>query len=211
MQPLNHRRVLSLCLAIFGAATGWQPVAFGAPQAPAPKPDNEPELKIVILEGEEGVNIIKKKTAVRPVVEVRDKNNAPVSGAAVVFLLPQTGPGGTFATGGKMMTVITDSSGRAASGAFQPSGTGQFKIQVTASHQGRSASSVIAQTNQLGAAAGMSGGMIAAIVAGAAGAAVGLAVGLGGSKDKAPSSPPVDTTPRATIGVGGGPVFTPPR
>ena len=111
------------------------------------------------------------------------------------------------------MTVVTDSSGRAASGAIQPSGTGQFKIQVTASHQGRSASTAIAQTNQLGAAAGLSGGAIAAIVGVAAGAAVGLAVGLGGGKDKAPSSPstPVDTTPRATIGVGGGPVFTPPR
>jgi hypothetical protein len=209
MRPLNYRSVLSLCLAVFGAATGWQPAAFGAQQAP--KPESESELKIVILEGEDGVNLIKKKTAVRPVVEVRDKNNAPVSGAAVVFLLPQTGPGGTFATGGKMMTVVTDSSGRATSGVIQPSGTGQFKIQVTASHQGRSASSSIAQTNQLGAAAGLSGGMIAAIVAAAAGAAaVGLAVGLRGGNNNAGSSP---STPAAsaTIGVGGGPVFTPPR
>jgi hypothetical protein len=212
MRPLTHRNVLSICLAVLGAATGWQPAALGAQQTQAPKPESEPELKIVILEGEEGVNIIKKKTAVRPVVEVRDKNNAPVAGAAVVFLLPQSGPGGTFATGGKMMTVVTDSSGRATSGVIQPSGTGQFKIQVTASHQGRSASSSIAQTNQLGAAAGMSGGMIAAIVAGAAGAAVGLAVKLSGGKNNtgssAPNSPPVAS---ATIGVGGGPVFTPPR
>ncbi len=214
MRPLNHRSVLSLCLAVFGAATGWQPALFGAQQTQASKPDSEPELKIVILEGEEGVNIIKKKTAVRPVVEVRDKNNSPVSGAAVVFLLPQSGPGGTFATGGKMMTVVTDSSGRATSGAFQPSGTGQFKIQVTASHQGRSATSVIAQTNQLGAAAGLSGGAIAAIVGvAAAGAVTGLALGLRGGNGNAPSSSsaPAGTTPRATIGVGGGPVFGPPR
>ena len=90
------------------------------------------------------------------VVEVRDRNNAPVAGASVVFLLPQTGASGTFATGGKMMTVVTNASGRATSGVFQPIGTGQLKIQVTASFQGHSASTAIAQTNQLGAAAGMS-------------------------------------------------------
>lgn len=209
MQLINHRSVLSLCLAVFGAATGWQPVAFAVQQAP--KPESEAELKIVILEGEDGVNIIKKKTAVRPVVEVRDKNNAPVSGAAVVFLLPQHGAGGTFATGGKMMTVVTDSSGRATAGAFQPSGTGQFKIQVTASHQGRTASQTIAQTNQIGAAAGMSTGAIVAIVGVVAGAAAGLVIGLSGDKEKPTPTPPVDPTPRATIGVGGGPVFGPPR
>lgn len=211
MRLLDHRRVLSLCLAVLGAATGWQPAGFAAQQAQASKPESEPELKIVILEGEEGVNIIKKKTAVRPVVEVRDKNNSPVSGAAVVFLLPQSGPGGTFATGGKMMTVVTDSSGRATAGAFQPNGTGQFKIQVTASHQGRSASTAIAQTNQLGAAAGLSGGMIALIVGVAAGAATGLAVGLSGGNGKSSGTPPATTTPSATIGVGGAPVFGPPR
>ena len=207
MTTLNCRSVLSLCLAVCGAVSGWQPAAFGAQQEQAPKPDSEPELKIVILEGEDGVNIIKKKTAVRPVVEVRDKNNSPVSGAAVVFLLPQYGPSGAFANGSKMMTVMTDSSGRATSGAFQPSGTGQFKIQVTASHRGRTASSVIAQTNMLGAAAGLSAGALVAIIGVAAGAATGLAVGLTRGDDKAS----VDSTPRATIGVGGGGVFGPPR
>ena len=208
MTAFNCRSVLSLCLAVCGAVTGWQPAAFGAQQTQAPKPESEPELKIVILEGEDGINIIKKKTAVRPVVEVRDKNNSPVSGAAVVFLLPQYGPSGAFANGSKMMTVMTDSSGRAASGAFRPSGTGQFKIQVTASHRGRSASSVIAQTNMLGAAAGLSAGALVAIIGVAAGAATGVAVGLTrGGNDKAS----VDSTPPTTIGVGGGGVFGPPR
>jgi hypothetical protein len=131
----------------------------------------------------------------------------------VVFLLPQYGASGTFASGGKMMTVVTNSSGRATAGVFQPVGTGQFKMSVTASYQGHSATTAIAQTNTAGAAAGVSGGVIAAIVGVAAGAAVGIAVGLGGGNDQPPSPgpPPVDPTPRATIGVGGSPVFSPPR
>ena len=37
-------------------------------------------LRIVVLEGEGAVNIIQQKTAVRPLVEVRDSNNLPVPG-----------------------------------------------------------------------------------------------------------------------------------
>ena len=161
------------------------------------------------------MNFIKKKTAVRPVVEVRDRNNAPVAGASVVFLLPQYGPGGTFVNGSKMMTVVTDSTGRATAGGIQPSGTGAFKINVTASHQGRSASTAISQTNQMAAAAaaGMSGATIGIIAGAAAAAAVGLGVGLTRGKSNNAGSggvtqPPV---PAATIGAGGGPVFSPPR
>ena len=40
-------------------------------------------LHVVVIEGEDAVNIIQQKTAVRPVVEVRDRNNVPVSGAIV--------------------------------------------------------------------------------------------------------------------------------
>lgn len=206
---MSCRSVLSVFLAAAVAITTGQAPVSGAQQAP--QPAAESELRIIVLEGEDGVNVIKKKTAVRPVVEVRDRNNSPVAGAAVVFLLPQHGPGGNFLTGGKMVTVITDSAGRATAGAFQPVGTGQFKMTITASHQGRTASTTITQTNAAGAA-GLSGGAIAAIVGVAAGAAVGLAVGLGGGNgSQPPAAPPVDSTPRATIGVGGGPVFTPPR
>ncbi len=206
MPLTRYRSILSVVLALLGATTGWQAAA-----APA-----DAELKIVVLEGEDGINVIKKKTAVRPVVEVRDRNDAPVAGASVAFLLPQTGAGGTFATGGKMMTVTTDSAGRATAGAFQPSGTGPFKLNVTASHQGRSASAVISQTNIAGAAAGISTGAIAAIVGIVAGAAVGVAVGLSGGNDKpstTPTSPttPTVTTPTATIGIGGSPAFSTPR
>ena len=49
-------------------------------------------LRIVVIEGEDSVNIIGQGTAVPTVVEVRDRNDLPVSGASVLFLL---GEGGT--------------------------------------------------------------------------------------------------------------------
>ena len=69
--------LLVLLLAIAGR--GSMVIAQGGP-APA-------ALKIVVLEGEAGVNIIDQKTAVAPVVEVRDRNDAPVVGAQVTFLI----------------------------------------------------------------------------------------------------------------------------
>ena len=42
-------------------------------------------FRVVVIEGEDAVNIIQQKTAVRPLVEVRDRNNLPVSGALVTF------------------------------------------------------------------------------------------------------------------------------
>jgi hypothetical protein len=168
------------------------------------------ELKIIVIEGEDGVNIVKKKTAVQPVVEVRDRNNLPVAGVSVTFALPATGPSGTFLSGAKSLTVMTNSSGRAAVASLHPVGSGAFKIDVTASFQGRVATATISQTNYLTAAAaasagaagggtggGLSTAAVVGIVAGvAAAAAVGLAVGLSGGGKKAP---PVTAT---TIGLG---------
>src|SRR5688572_15794414 len=44
-------------------------------------------LRIVVLEGEGAVNIIQQKTATAPVVEVRDQNDLPASGATVRFAI----------------------------------------------------------------------------------------------------------------------------
>ncbi len=74
---------------------------------------NQDGLTIKVLEGEDGVNIIQKNTAVKPVVEVRDRNNLPVAGATVVFILPDSGPSATFARGSRVLTVRTNSAGRA--------------------------------------------------------------------------------------------------
>ncbi len=71
-------------------------VARAAPQAPAPA-----KLNIVIVEGEGAINNIRQRTAREPIVQVEDENHRPVAGAAVLFLLPENGPGGTFANGAR--------------------------------------------------------------------------------------------------------------
>jgi hypothetical protein len=213
-------------LLVIGTVPGWQETAAG--QIPAPAQADTAALRIVVLEGEDGVNIIKKKTAVRPVVEVRDRNNSPVAGAAVTFLLPNFGPTGNFAQGGKVFTTVTDATGRATASSFQPSGAGTFQINVSASYQGQRGTTTISQTNFMtaaaaaaggaaGAGAGTGGGISAAtigiIVGVAAAAAVGVAVGVsrGGGNTPASAAAPAPV-PTATIGgVSGGPVFSGPR
>jgi hypothetical protein len=50
--------------------------------ASQPQPANKAALKIVVLEGENAVNIIQQKTATVPVIQVRDQNDLPVAGVA---------------------------------------------------------------------------------------------------------------------------------
>jgi hypothetical protein len=71
-------------------------------------------LRIVVIEGEDSVNISQQKTAVATVVEVRDRNNLSVAGASVVFLLG--GSGGRTAVlnnGLSQVSVTTNAAGRA--------------------------------------------------------------------------------------------------
>ena len=70
-----------------------------------------PALRIVVIEGENAVNVIQQKTAVAPVVEVRDRNDQPVAGAVVRFAI--RGGKGTFG-GPNTVTVTTNGAGRAA-------------------------------------------------------------------------------------------------
>jgi hypothetical protein len=147
----------------------------GSAQAPA--------LKIVVVEGEGGVNIIQQKTAVRPLVEVRDRNNLPVPGAAVTFTIGGGGQSAAFAGGVQTLTVTTNAAGQAAASGLNAIGSGAFQIQVQAAYQGQIATAAISQTNfataaaaaQAGAgggAAGGGGGMSATTI-GIVGAAVG--------------------------------------
>jgi hypothetical protein len=104
-------------------------------------------LQILVISGEDGVNIIQKNTAVQPVVEVRDRNNLPVAGALVTFMLPGRGNPATFANAAKQITLTTDSTGRATVNSLQAMGKGSFKIQINASYQGQTATTSISQTN----------------------------------------------------------------
>lgn len=133
-------------------------------------------LRIVVLEGEGAVNILQQKTAVRPLVEVRDRNNVPVAGASVTFTIGGGGQGAVFAGGAQTLTVTTNAAGQAAASGFSAVSSGAVQIQVQAVYQGQIATAAISQTNfataaaaaQAGASAG--GGSAAGGTAGAGGA-----------------------------------------
>ncbi len=178
-----------------------------------------PQLNVVVLEGEGAINNIKQRTARETIVQVQDENHKPVAAAAVVFLLPNDGPGGTFADGSKSVTVMTDSQGQAVMPKMQPNtAAGKFQIRVTASSQGRQTSTMINQTNAVAgggaaggsSAAGISGKTIGIIVAVAAAGAVGAVVGLKGGKSNN-STPSPTPTPTGTISVGSGASVGPPQ
>jgi hypothetical protein len=110
-------------------------------------------LQITILDGDEAMNNIRQRTAREPIVQVEDENHKPVAGAAVTFLLPNDGPGGTFAGGARTMTVTTDSKGQAVGRGLHPNhAAGRYQIRVSASFQGLTAQAIINQTNQAGGA-----------------------------------------------------------
>ena len=104
-------------------------------------------LRIVVQEGQAAVNVLASNSAVSPVVEVRDKNDKPVVGARVFFVLPKEGPRALFADGGNSVSVATGRDGRAKAAAMRPVGIGKFEIAIQADYRGQIASSTITQTN----------------------------------------------------------------
>jgi hypothetical protein len=148
-------RSLGLVL-VFGLASPLVTSAFA--QAPAHS------LSLVIVEGDGAINNIRQRTAREPIVQVEDENHKPVAGAAVIFLLPEHGAGGTFADGSHSLSVVTNSQGRAAARGIHLNSTqGSFQIQVNASFQGMTASTAISQSIAAGAAGAGSGTAGAAI------------------------------------------------
>ena len=133
-------------------------------------------LRIVVVEGEDGVNIIGRGTAVPTVVEVRDRNDLPVSGASVLFLLGEGGTA-TLNAGLSQVAVTTNALGQAAV-TVNPLASGAVQLQVSAAFQGQTATAAIVQTNVATAATagGAAGG-----AAGTAGAGGGTGGGAGGA------------------------------
>jgi hypothetical protein len=130
-----------------------------------------PTLKILVIEGEDAVNIVQQKTAVAPVVEVRDRNDQPVSGAVVTFAIRS---GRASFSGARTLMVTTNAAGRAVAGGLAPTGSGAVQITASAAFQGQTAVATIVQTNVMttaGAAggAGAGGGSTAGGATGGAG------------------------------------------
>ena len=84
------------------------------------------KFHIVVIEGDAGVNIIQQKTAVAPVMEVRGRNDQPVAGATVVFLI--NGRRASFARGARQVSLVTDAGGRATAAGLSPARSGAFQI-----------------------------------------------------------------------------------
>ena len=172
------------------------PIAVALAQ-PAP-------LQIVVLEGEGAVNIIQQKTAVSPLVEVRDANNLPVPGATVTFTIGGGQPA-AFAGGTPTLTVTTNATGQAVASGLNATGPGAIRIQVQAAHQGRIATTAITQTNFATAAAAAAAG--AAVQAGGAAAGAGSGAGAAAGAGAAGGGG-LSATTIAIVGaaVGGGAV-----
>ncbi len=174
---------------------------------------NPASLQIIIVEGEGAINNVKQRVNREPIVQVEDENHKPVAGAAIIFFLPNDGPGGTFANGSSTLTTTTNAQGQAvARGIRFNNQAGPMQIRVTASFAGQTASAIISQTNVLGVAASgaAAGGMSLAtklLIIGAvvgAGVAAGVVIanhsGGGGSMATTPST--ITITP-GTVTVGG--------
>ena len=133
-------------------------------------------------------------------------------GATVTFLLPDSGPGGTFADGARMLNIQTDAKGQAVGRGLKPNATaGRFLIRVNVSYHGETASTTITQINAIpaGATKGGSGKkfLIIALIGGAA--AGGLAAALGGKSGSSPVSTPVTNTPGTVLVPGAPSIQTP--
>jgi hypothetical protein len=109
-----------------------------------------PALKIVVIAGEDAVNVIQQRTATAPVIEVRDRNDQPVAGAVVNFAI--RGGRATF-QGARVLSVTTDAAGRAVAAGFTPTASGAVQISASAAFQGQTAAAItFTQPNVLTAA-----------------------------------------------------------
>src|SRR6266852_1902411 len=126
---------------------------------PAWSQQNPASLQIVIVEGEGALNNIKQRVNRDPIVQVEDENHKPIAGAAVVFTLPNQGPGGTFENGSNTLTTTTNNLGQAvARGIRFNNQVGSMQMRITASFGGQTATAVMTQTNLIGASSGGGGG-----------------------------------------------------
>jgi hypothetical protein len=143
-------------------------LSFLAAFPPLPAQTLPTELNIVVVEGEGATNNVRERVAREPAVRVEDENHKPIPGAAVVFTLPTEGATGEFSNGGKSLTMITDSQGRAAAQSLRLNQiAGKMPIHVNASYRGLTARTSITQFSVLppGAKASSGGGSHRGLIA----------------------------------------------
>lgn len=163
--------------------------------------------RVEVLEGDGAINNISLRRAKEPVVRVVDQDGHPIPNVTVSFVLPENGPGGTFADGKTVLTVTTDQNGRAVGTGLRPNGSaGQFQIRVTTSLQGQVATASLTQTNAEPASGGGSSKkvLILVLIGGAAAVGAGLAL-------KGKSGGTSTTSPTGVVITPGTPGFGPPK
>ena len=153
-------------------------------------------LQIRVIEGEGAVHQPASRSA-RPItVEITEETGKPVSGAAVSFHLPESGPGGAFVNGLRTEVVITDAHGRASlHGLLANRIPGRFQIRILASKEQARAGTVSFQyvAEPRGGAAAVSAAparhtkWIAVAAAVAGGAVAGMVASRGGAANPAPA------------------------
>jgi len=164
---------------------------------------DQPKFQLVVVRGDDAQNNIKKGRATKAVVEVRDRNNKPVAGVAVLFALPDSGPGGTFVSGSTTTSVTTDNAGQAAV-TYKPNNVqGQFNLKASLKSP-NDTSINIKQTNAGGSS---TGGLSTTAIVLLSVAAIGLGVGLGVGLTRGGGS----TTAPTVVLTPGGAVIGPPK
>jgi hypothetical protein len=182
---MRFRMVCALALVVWVTAI-----------AATQNPQQTAGLRIVAVEGEDAVNVIQQKSAVAPVVEVRDRNDQPVAGAIVRFAISR---GRASFNGARTLTVTTNAAGRAIATGLTPTGSGALQISAAATFQGQTAAITIAQTNVMTAAAAGTG-------AGTGGAGGGATAGSGGSAGVGGGAAGGGGLSATTVGIVGGAV-----
>jgi hypothetical protein len=102
------------------------------------------ELRIVVVQGQEAINLLPQGTGVSPVIEVRDAAGDPVGGAFVQISVRGRNAriNGSFAP----IEMLADADGRA-SVTVTPVARGTVRIDVTATFLGATATATISQRN----------------------------------------------------------------
>jgi len=164
-------------------------------------------LQIRVVEGEGATYGIGSRATRGLTVQVADETGRPIDGATVSFRLPEDGPSGTFAGGGKTEIVTTKADGRASAWGMQWNRiTGLVEVRITAAKGQTRAGIVCAQylssapdavSAKPQTAKSGSHRMLWILVGVAGAAGAGIAAAAVGGKSPAPSAP----VPSVTIGT----------
>jgi hypothetical protein len=175
--------------------------------AQAAGPDVAHRLTLVVVAGDGAINNVKLRSARDIIIQVQDENHRPVAGASVAFAVEAKGAAaGSFAhsgflKSGKLLTLLSDHNGRAIAAIKPNHAIGVFKINVTASLHGQTATAAITQTNTLASATAATSA--AGSAGGSGGAGGGTGAGGGGAAGSGTAGTAGATTAGAAAGTAG--------